>query len=96
MRMKKMMEDEDDLDLDTSSYSMTDRMSSANESMISIGWTRNSYSGPIHSIIMWRAFHNSFSLRGERKRLNRQQQTNNVSADEIKITIFDFCFVEHI
>lgn len=37
MRMKKMMEDEDDLDLDTSSYSMTDRMSSANESMISIG-----------------------------------------------------------
>lgn len=35
--MKKMLEEEDDLDLDTSSYSMGDRSSLAlNDSMISI------------------------------------------------------------
>lgn len=32
-----MMEDEDDLELDTSSYTVNNRSSLANESMISIG-----------------------------------------------------------
>lgn len=34
--MRRMMEDEDDLDFDTSSFSMGDKSSLANESMVSL------------------------------------------------------------